>query len=178
MDSRLSGRCINKFIFMFAGLLLGGCASSQMVPYQVESAPPGAQIDVDGNSVGITPTEIKLQCSRHWVGLAHSSTGYAPDSPNYKVTATPSNSAPGYTQTRSVNPCEITTPPGHLFFNLQLEKVQPRQRIDVNVDSNGSGRNASLEDTIRSLKRLRDQGLLTNQEYKRKVNQAVSRFSK
>ena len=125
-----------------------------MVPYQVESTPIGAQIEVNGVSMGAAPTTIELQCSKRWVGLAVAPGGWAFDNAIYDVSAFPSKENPGMSQTKRVNACQLKEPPGHLHFDLGLDTVSPRQRIDVNV--NQSDKATPLDDTIRTLKRLRD----------------------
>lgn len=54
-------------------------------------------------------------------------------------------------------------------------KVPPAARnsnsLDVNVHQDR--RSTSLDDTIRALKKLRDQGILSEQEYQQKVDKAV-----
>ena len=45
-------------------VLLSGCAGSNMVTYKVLSAPSNAQVDVNGVSMGKTPTEIKIACTK------------------------------------------------------------------------------------------------------------------
>jgi len=113
-------------------LLFSACATSQMVAFKVNSEPPGARIDVNGVSMGATPTEIDLTCSRRWVGYIDSSDGWAYDGPTYEVTAYPSSTQRGYSQTKRINPCEWkgkATP--QLHFDLGLDRVQPLQRIEV-----------------------------------------------
>ncbi len=114
-------------------LLLAGCATATMVPFVVESEPPGALVDVNGVSLGATPTQIQLRCVKRWVGVLNAPGGWAYANPPYAVTVYPSRQAPGISQTKWVNPCEIATPPGRLHFNLGLDSVTPRQRIDIQV---------------------------------------------
>lgn len=152
-------------------LALSGCATGRMIPFHVDSTPPGAQVDVNGMSMGITPTEIKLKCSKRWVGLAVAPGGWEYDNTLYEVAAYPSRDNPGVSQAKRVNPCQIENPPGRLHFDLGLDPVSPRQRVDLNLTQNEKV--PSLEDTIRALKRLKEQGLLTESEYQQKVNKAV-----
>ena len=152
-------------------VLLSGCATATMVPFKVESTPQGAQVDVNGVNTGTTPTEIQLQCSKRWVGVAVAPGGWAYDNAIYEVTAYPSRQSPGVSQTKRVNACQVQNPPGHLYFDLTLDPTTPRQRIDLNINQKPNA--PSLEDTLRTLKHLRDQGLLTEQEYREKVDKAL-----
>ncbi len=160
---------------IFLASLMLGCATAKMVPFNVTSTPPGAQVDVDGVTLGVTPTEIQLQCSKRWVGLAVAPGGWGYTSPVYEVTVYPSKERPGLSQTKRVNACQVKNPPGHLSFDLGLESVTPRQRIDVDLDVTGdpSAQDSRLEETLRSLKRLRDDGILTEEEYREKVDKAL-----
>jgi hypothetical protein len=156
---------------LFAVALVSGCASAAMVPYHVESTPPGAQIDVNGVSMGTAPTTIQLQCSKRWVGVINAPGGWSYDRSIYTVVAYPTKENPGMSQTKQVNACEIKHPRGHLHFELGLDTVKPVERIDVNVHQDS--KSTSLDDTIRALKKLRDQGILSEQEYQQKVDKAV-----
>lgn len=159
-----------KFLgLMVIGVLLTGCASSDMIPVDIESTPPGAQIDVNGASFGPTPVRVQLACSKRWVGVANAPGGWAYDRAVYEVTANPAQDIPGMTQTKSINACEIKSPPAHMRFDMAIEKVAPRQRVDMTVSSPTGG----LDATLKSLKSLRDQGLLSDQEYRSKIDQAI-----
>lgn len=160
--------------FILAASTLG-CATANMVPFSVDSVPPGAQVDVNGVTLGHTPTEIQLQCSKRWVGVAVAPGGWAYDNAVYEVTVYPSKERPGLSQTKRVNACQVKNPPGHLSFDLELESVTPRQRIDVDLDvtPDPSARDPLLEENLRSLKQLRDQGLLTEDEYREKLDKAL-----
>lgn len=150
---------------------LSGCTTVSIVPYEIESNPPGAHIDVNGNSMGVTPTKINLLCKKQWVGLAVAPEGWAYEHKMTEIVAYLSEDNPGASQTKRVNPCQLTTPPGRIFFDLRLDPVSPRQKIDVNVNQND--RATTVDDTIRILKRLREQGLLSDQEYQQKVDKVV-----
>lgn len=117
-------------------------------------------------------TKIELECVKHWIGINPGGQGgWASDKVTYEITAIPSKNTPGISQTKRINPCELKDPPGRLLFDLALDKIAPRQRIDVSVSE--TDKNTSLEDTIRALKRLKDQGLLSEEEYQAKVDKAV-----
>lgn len=157
----------------FSGLLFGyaflvGCASSNMVPVDIESAPPGAQIDVNGVTLGSTPIRVQLACSKRWVGVMNAPDGWAYDNAIYEVKAIPM-AGEGVVQSKRINSCEIKSPPGRMRFDLAIEKFAPTQRVEVTTNT-GSG---DLDSTLRSLKSLRDQGLLTEEEYRMKVDKVI-----
>ncbi|MFQ5472300.1 MAG: PEGA domain-containing protein [Phycisphaerae bacterium] len=89
-----------------------------MVPFNVVSNPPGSQVDVNGVTLGVTPTRIELQCSRRWVGVAVAPGGRAYDNAMYEVTVYPPKENPGLSQTKRVNACQLKNPPGNLSFDL------------------------------------------------------------
>jgi len=105
-----------------------------MVPFKVESTPQGAQIAVNSLSVGATPTEIQLQCSKRWVGLFVAPGGWAYDKAIYEVTAYPLRQHPSISQTKQVNACQVDNPPGYLYFNLVIDPITPHQRIERDVN--------------------------------------------
>lgn len=150
---------------------VSGCATATMVPYQVESSPPGAQIEVNGVSMGAAPTTIELQCSKRWVGVVRAPGGWAFDNAVYDVSAFPTKDNPGLSQTKRVNACQLKEPPGRLNFDLDLDTVSPRQRIDINV--NQTDKPTTIDDTIQTLKHLREQGHLSEQEYQQKVDKVI-----
>ncbi len=164
------------FLGSFTVTLISGCASSKMVRYQVDSTPPGAQIEVDGVSMGKAPTSFELQCSKRWVGMAVAPGGWEYDKVVYEVIAYPTKDNPGLSQSKGVNACQIQQEQGFLHFDLTLDAVAPLQRLDVNI--NQGDKSKSLDDTIRTLKHLRDQGLLTEDEYQLKVDKAIKNESR
>lgn len=162
------------FVALLMVSALSGCATGTLVPYQIDSTPPGAKIEVDGVSFGATPTRIELQCNKRWVGLAYAPDGWAYDGSGYQVTAFPTKASPGVAQTKRINACQIKTPPGRLHFDLGLDAQTPRQRVDINFNQSGQAdKPGTLDETIRALKRLRDQKLLSESEYQQKVDKAV-----
>lgn len=144
-----------------------------MVPFKVDSTPSGAQVDVNGITFGHTPLEIQLQCSKHWVGVAVAPGGWSYDDAVYDVTVYPAGDLRGLSQTKRINACQVKSPPGRLSFDLGLDSVTPLQRIDLNISPDTSGQSSSVEENLRILKRLRDQGILTEDEYRQKVDTAL-----
>ena len=114
------------------GCLVAGCATATMIPFKVDSTPQGAQVEVNGVTLGTTPTEIQLQCSKRWVGVAIAPGGWDYDAVVYTVTVYPSRQTPGVAQTKRINACQVRNPPGYLYFDLGLDLIMPRQRIDFN----------------------------------------------
>lgn len=152
---------------------LVGCATTNMIPFKVDSVPPGAQVDVNGITLGNTPVEIELQCSKRWVGVAVAPGGWSYDNAIYTVTVYPAGTLHGLSQTKRINACQVKNPPGHLSFDLELETVTPLQRMDLNINPNTSKQSSSVEENLRILKKLRDQGILTEDEYREKVDKAL-----
>lgn len=116
-------------------MALSSCASQKMIKYVIETDPPEASIDVNGmNYCQRTPCEIKLQCSKHWVGMAYSSSGYAGSS-IYTVQAMPNGPNAHFSQTRVIDACQVADEDngGRIFMNLNLERINPRNTVDVNV---------------------------------------------
>lgn len=126
---------MNRVIFlMTAGLLLWtGCAQKHwVIPYQVTSVPPGAPVAVNGKFLGETPTEIKLQATKYWVGLAVEPGGWAFANKTYRVTAypPPDSKESLYSKTKVVvvRPQESKVLYGkRLHFDLRFESVRPAQ---------------------------------------------------
>ena len=157
-----------------------GCSSSSMVAFDVTSDPTNAPIDVNGYSMGRTPTTIELECKKSWVGLLNSPDGWSRTGA-YQVTATPPEGAGGDSQTKEVDPCNWKGKgrPA-LFFDLRLKNVLPVNRMDVNVNatssaepdatSNADSAASSQRDALlKALKDLRDAGAITQEEYTAKV---------
>ncbi len=106
-------------IGLFSVACLSACAISTHVPYQVNSTPPGAQIYVDGISMGNAPIQIELACDKRWFCRAESNIcGWVFDDYVYEVTAYPSKDNPGLTQTKRVDVCQLKAPAGQIHFDF------------------------------------------------------------
>jgi len=116
------------------GGMLSGCASADMVSFEVDSTPRGAQVEVDGISFGTTPTRVHLQCSRRWVGLAVAPGGWADDGAIYEITVLPPRGSGGISQRRRINPCQVTGGQGRINVDLNMDPITPRQRLDLRVN--------------------------------------------
>lgn len=168
-----------RILLITALVTLSGCASSQMIAFTVSSQPPGAQVDVNGVTMGMTPTEINLQCSKQWVGLANAPGGWRYDSSIYEITVYPSAENPGLSQTKRINACQARDlEHAGIMFDLDLEAIGPRQTLDVNVNINDQSDSVrELEATLRQLADLHDRGILTDEEYAAKRAEVIRQFA-
>lgn len=123
----------DRFGLLIAFGLLSACASARSIPFSVVSNPPGAPVDVNGVSMGTTPLQISLSCSRRWVGVMNAPDGWAYDTQPYEITVYPSTQNPGFSQTKRVNPCLVQeSGQGTIQFDLGLDSVKPKERIEIN----------------------------------------------
>ncbi|MDH3973288.1 MAG: SHOCT domain-containing protein [Deltaproteobacteria bacterium] len=160
------------FIIMFGCLLTFGCASAKKVPYNVTSYPPKSQIDVNGVSMGETPTTIILECNKKWVGVMNAPGGWMNASGKYEVKAYPPKNFQGQTQSKQIDPCQWKgTGNAALKFDLGLESVTPKQQIEITTKSLDN--DGKTEEAIKALKTLRDQGIISDEEYRVKVRKIV-----
>ena len=132
----LMGRIIKKnslFLMVFS-LICSGCASRKMVPYNVESIPSGAPVEVNGAYMGDTPTTITLGTVRHWVGVLNAPGGWAYGNETYEVKVyPPKNSTQTLrSQTKRIMP-QMTPMGGNLLFDLRLENVLPTQPVTIEM---------------------------------------------
>jgi hypothetical protein len=121
-----------KLPLLAAGACVFGCAGTTTVPVTVTSTPPGAQVDVNGISVGTTPVQVSLSCSRRWVGVANAPGGWAYDGSVFEITAYPSAQNPGYSQTKHISPCQWAgAGNAEVKFDLGLESVTPTHKVEI-----------------------------------------------
>ncbi|MDP2325802.1 MAG: SHOCT domain-containing protein [Gammaproteobacteria bacterium] len=169
-----------RYLLILLTVMLAGCSSRTMVAFDVTSDPTNAPIEVNGYSMGRTPTTVQLECKKSWVGLVNSPDGWS-RSGAYYVTAFPPEGAGGDSQTKEVDPCTWQGPgrPA-IFFDLTLKSVKPIERVDVNINETKTTVPASpvapaeaqpsKRDTLlQALKDLRDSGAITEEEYAAKV---------
>lgn len=158
-----------RYGWLLLVLLLNlGCATKNGVTYKVVSDPPDAQVDVNGVTAGRTPAEITLECARQWVGLANAPGGLANISGTYEIAVFPPKNHKGQSQTKKVDPCQwVGDGPPTLAFDLGLRSVSPAQQIEIitNDQKNEDG----YGQAIKSLKVLREQGLISEAEYREKI---------
>jgi hypothetical protein len=103
-----------------------------MVPVKVTSTPRGAQVDVNGVSMGTTPVQVSLSCSKRWVGILNAPGGWAYDGSAFEIAVYPSSQEPGHSQTKRINPCQWAGPgTPEVKFDLGLESVWPTQKIEI-----------------------------------------------
>ena len=161
----------NLFIVLTCFVMFG-CATASKVSYKVISEPQKAPIDVNGVSMGKTPTTITLECSKRWVGVMNSPDGWANASGKYEVKAYPPKDFPGQSQTKNVDPCQWKgTGTPEIQFDLGLEKVTPVQKIEITNEE--ADNKSSLKKSLDALKVLKKQGVITEEEYKAKVLELV-----
>ncbi|QJD30955.1 SHOCT domain-containing protein [Methylococcus geothermalis] len=148
------------------------CANASKISYEVTSRPPQAPVEVNGVNMGETPTVVSLRCSKTWVGLMNAPGGWANSSGNYKVTAYPPKNSAGQSQSKFVDPCQWEGEGNpKIFFDLNLESVAPTQRIEVTT--NQATPPPNRERAIDALKTLRDQGVISDDEYNKKILELV-----
>ncbi len=158
--------------------LLSACSSNKTIQFEVTSEPPNAPIEVNGYSMGRTPTTINLDCSKTWVGLVNSPDGWANRSGTYAVTAYPPDGAGGDSQTKMIDPCNWKGQGNpSIFFDLSLQSVNPidRVKVDVNSSSSSDKTESELDKILGALKELRDSGAITQEEYEEKVMKAINK---
>lgn len=123
---------MKKLTLIIISIVIAGCASTSSITYDITSQPPSAPVDVNGVSMGVTPTKAVLKCSKKWVGLAYSPDGWANASGKYEITAYPPTGFSGQSQSKNVDPCQWEGTNNPLVqFDLGLEKVAPIQRIEI-----------------------------------------------
>jgi hypothetical protein len=78
---------------------------STKIRYNIISEPEGAPVDVNGMSVGKTPTSATLECTKKWVGVMNSPDGWANATGKYEIKAYTPVGAKGVSQTKDIDPC-------------------------------------------------------------------------
>lgn len=146
---------MNKLLFWFCCLAcLSACAFSTRMPYQVNSTPAGAQIYVNGVSMGIAPLQIELRCDKRWYcSAANSHCRWLPSDYAYEVTAIKEN--PELSQTKHVNPCRLKDP-RQIHFELGSDAVASGS---ADVTANQKEKTTSPDDTGRALANSTNQGV-------------------
>jgi hypothetical protein len=121
-----------KLFIVATTMIVFGCASQAMIPVAVISTPPGAQVDVNGISMGTPPAQLSLSCPKRWVGVANAPDGWAYDGSIFEITVYPSSGNPGYSQTKRINPCQWAGSGAlEVKFDLGLERVAPTQKLQL-----------------------------------------------
>lgn len=118
---------MKKLLFWLCSVAcLSACAISARVPYQVNSTPPGAQLYVNGVSMGIAPIQIELACDKLWVCPASATCHWEFDDYAYEVTAYTTKDNPGLSQTKHINPCQPEARAGQIYFDLGSEPKEEK----------------------------------------------------
>lgn len=117
-------------MILTTALILCACASTEMKSFQVRSAKPGADVDVNGVYMGITPVAVNLSCAKRWVGYMNSSDGYAYDGTTYAIDVYPTDVSPGTSQRKVINACQWHGQgQPEIMFDLSLKRTAPEQNI-------------------------------------------------
>lgn len=157
---------------LISSLYIVGCATATKVEYEVSSTPSGAPVDVNGTSMGKTPTTAILECNKKWVGLMNSPDGWANASGKYEIKAYPPRGFNGQSQTKRIDPCQWKGAGNpSIQFDLGLEKVAPTQKIEISNPN--ATESPGIEESLKALKTLRNSGVITEKEYKEKVLELV-----
>lgn len=126
---------MKKLLIILVGIFFQACATSETKQFRVVSDIKEAAVDVNGISMGNTPTTISLSCSKRWVGLFNSPTGWAGTNV-YNVTASPTGQEHGFSQTKMIDPCQYAgNDPGEIRFNLELRQVEPLKPYDIKIEN-------------------------------------------
>lgn len=161
-----------------------GCATSarsNRITFHVTSDPTGCPVEVNGMNMGTTPTDIQLGASKRWVGILNSPDGWEFGRETYQVTCFPPPDAREQltSQSKSVSP-GMMPEGGNLYFNLRLTPVTPKQSVEIKSDirkdvviqdkttTPSTETNTDSAERLRKLKKLKDDQLITEQEYEQK----------
>ena len=100
-------------------------------PTYIESDPPGARIEVNGEYVGTTPLQITLprMYRSAWLGLLLGGQRIVSADP-LTIMAYPIHSGQ-YTQTKYIGMDQAT--PRHIFFQIDLVPTERRQQIELDI---------------------------------------------
>lgn len=157
---------------MVVVIILSGCVSSKNIIYNVDSTPKGAAIDVNGIYIGNTPTSVNFTCTKEWVGVLYSPDGWSVKGAGpYNITAFPPQNSGGDSQTKMVNPCQWkgrNSP--RLMFDLRLRHVAPVQRIET---KDLTEQPSDKLDTLELLQKLKSDGVITEEEYRKRARQLL-----
>ena len=128
-------RALKATVIILAVASLTACTPprSRMVPFQVDSIPQGASVEVGGVTLGKTPCVVGLTVTEVWTGLVNGGYQLANMAP-YKITVYPPAESQGglFSHTKEI---QATSSPngGSVFFDLRLDSIRPRERIDLDV---------------------------------------------
>lgn len=166
---------LNVIAALVLGAVVSGCAtpaSQNLVSFKVTSDPSGCPVEVNGVHSGNTPTTLRIGLSKHWVGLMYSPDGWGYGNEVYHVTCfpPPDSTEPLTSQTKVITP-SMTPKGADIYFNLRLRPVTPTQSIDIKHDGKSEitvkeeAEDASVAAKMRQLKQLKDEGLISQEEY-------------
>jgi len=161
---------------------VSGCAtpaSQNLISFNVTSDPSGCPVEVNGVHSGDTPTTIRLGLSKHWVGLMYSPDGWGYGNEVYHVTCFPPPDAtePLTSQTKVITP-SMTPRGADLYFNLRLRHTKPTTPVDITHHGKSEvivkdEKKQSVAAKMRQLKEMKDEGLISQEEYETKRKQLL-----
>lgn len=150
------------FLLTLTMTLLAGCRSA-MQTVDISSSPPGAAVQIDGQSVGMTPFQVDLKTVR-----SHS-VAFEKD---------------GYKSTKTLLVAKDKTDAPYVQFGLKVDAGHYRELIpsplhvelvsDLVPDSVGSDRFAELSKRIAELDALLASGTITAPEHARILEQILA----
>lgn len=164
---------MKKLLLIVLAGISTGCATSKGITYSISSTPESAPIDVNGVSVGVTPTSATLECTKKWVGVVNSPDGWGSATGKYEIKAYPPPGSGGYSQTKNIDPCQWKGNGNpSIQFDLGLESVEPTKNININANIKNTDTNT--QKSLEALKTLRESGVITEEEYKKKALDLVN----
>ncbi len=135
---------MKKMLFWLCfGACLSACAVSARVPYQVTSTPPGAQIYVNGVSMGAAPVQIELACDKLWVCPDKAPCGWEFSDHASEVTAYSAGDNSDLSQTKRVIACRLKAPAGQISFDFGSGKKVDKEIVEETAETVRDARTAS-----------------------------------
>jgi hypothetical protein len=128
--------CVPTVCIALTLLCLMGCTHRVIsIPVQIDSIPQGCPVDVDGINYGSTPTTVSFTVSQAYSGLLNGDNWYSTNTvPNVVTVYPPHKGGRGLmSQSKTIMPGNLTDGAGRVFFDLRLDAVQPKQRIDLTI---------------------------------------------
>jgi PEGA domain len=136
---------MKKLLFWLCSVAcLSACAVSTRVPYQVTSTPPGAQIYVDGVSMGAAPVPIELACDKLWVCPADAPCRWEFSDDASEVTAYYPGDNSDLSQTKRVIACRPKAPAGQIYFDFGSEKKVSKKIVKETAEKVRDARTVSV----------------------------------
>lgn len=116
--------------------LINGCPSKKVFLIHAESSPAGARIIADGEYKCDAPCSFTWVPAARWIGVLNSPDGWSYTGP-LVIKALP-RVAGQETQVESIDANTKQNTDLKVFFEMGLQQVTPRQRIDEHIDQHVS----------------------------------------